>query len=104
MKTFFLCLIRPDFMQMLLISSLLFLLPLKRRPQWKRNAACLIPASVIMGSCSMMISMTLSQHGYGLKSISEIAARYGGLSRIQTDDDIFILSVLIPLPQQKMNP
>ena len=62
MKTFFLCLIRPDFMQMLLISSLLFLLPLKRRPQWKRNAACLIPASVIMGSCSMMISMTLLEY------------------------------------------
>lgn len=41
------------------------------------------------------------QHGYGLKSISSIAAQYGGVMRVQTDEDIFILSVLLPLPQEE---
>lgn len=51
MKTFFLCLCRPDFMQILLTSALLFLLPLKHRPHWKRNAVCLILPCIVLGSC-----------------------------------------------------
>jgi len=43
------------------------------------------------------------QHGYGLKSIAGIAARYGGAIRIQTDGDIFVLSVLLPLPPEKQD-
>lgn len=41
------------------------------------------------------------QHGYGLKSIMDIAARYGGMVRVQTDGDIFILSIFLPLPQKE---
>lgn len=38
------------------------------------------------------------QHGYGLKSIASIAQRYGGLLTINTEDGIFLLSILLPLP------
>lgn len=61
MKTFFLYLLRPDFMQILLLSTLLFLLPLKHRPRWKRNAAFLIPLCMPLGSCIQMLSISLSE-------------------------------------------
>ena len=39
-------------------------------------------------------------HGYGLESIRQVAARYGGTVDISTQEDIFTLSILLPLPQQ----
>ena len=145
MEALALYLIRPDFMQIILISGLFFLLPLEKRPRWKRNALCVILLGWAAGACLELLTNRLSeritfwsllflpnylvpllcvwllfrvctplpvrdavygaacayaaQHGYGLKSISGIAAQYGGAVRIQTDEDIFILSVLLPLPQ-----
>ena len=37
-------------------------------------------------------------HGFGIKSIRSIAERYGGTMNISTEDGIFLLSVLIPIP------
>ncbi len=37
-------------------------------------------------------------HGYGLKSIRSITARYGGVMDISAEDNIFRLNILIPLP------
>lgn len=149
MKMFLRYLFRPDFMQILLISVLLFLLPLKHRPRWKRNAVCLILPCVVLGSSLQMYFGAMSEHftawhffflpyylppllcgwllfrvcttlsvwetiygaacAYAAQHIafcvttilSDIVGRYGGLVRVQTDEDIFILSVLLPLPQKE---
>lgn len=37
-------------------------------------------------------------HGFGVGSIRSVTQRYGGTMDISTDDGIFVLSVLIPLP------
>lgn len=37
-------------------------------------------------------------HGFGLQSISAVAARYGGAVDVSAQDNIFCLSILIPLP------
>ncbi len=37
-------------------------------------------------------------HGFGIKSIQSITERYGGTMNISTEDGIFLLSVLIPIP------
>ncbi|MCC8065273.1 MAG: ATP-binding protein [Clostridiales bacterium] len=37
-------------------------------------------------------------HGYGLKSIRSITERYGGVMDIATEDSIFRLNILIPIP------
>ncbi len=39
-------------------------------------------------------------HGFGIKSIQSIAERYGGIMNISTEDGIFLLSILIPIPVQ----
>lgn len=39
-----------------------------------------------------------TDHGFGLQSISAIAARYGGAADVSAQDNIFCLSILIPLP------
>lgn len=39
------------------------------------------------------------EHGYGLRSIASIAQRYGGLLDVNTEDGIFLLSILLPLPK-----
>lgn len=41
-----------------------------------------------------------SNHGYGLKSIQRITERYGGIMNISSEDGIFMLSILIPIPVQ----
>lgn len=61
MTAFFRHLIRPDFMQIQLISALLFLLPLEHRPHWKRNALCAISLSAILGTCLQLFSIELSE-------------------------------------------
>lgn len=38
------------------------------------------------------------QHGFGLKSIASIAGQYGGVADVKTEDGLFLLSVMIPLP------
>lgn len=42
-----------------------------------------------------------SLHGFGMKSIKLIAEQYGGSIHIRTEDNQFILSVLLPLPNPK---
>lgn len=42
-----------------------------------------------------------SQHGFGLPSIREIVARYGGVLDIETKDHLFVLNILIPLPSEQ---
>lgn len=42
-------------------------------------------------------------HGYGLKSIKLIAEKYGGHASISLVDDMFVLDVLLPLPEEKKN-
>ena len=37
-------------------------------------------------------------HGFGLRSIQQTAQKYGGSMNISTDNNIFILSVMLPLP------
>ena len=37
-------------------------------------------------------------HGFGISSIRSVAQRYGGTMDISTEDGIFLLSVLIPIP------
>ena len=37
-------------------------------------------------------------HGFGLESIRQIAMRYGGSMDISTEDNLFTLSILLPLP------
>ncbi len=37
-----------------------------------------------------------SEHGYGIPSIRKIVERYGGVLDIETKQDIFLLSILIP--------
>lgn len=39
-----------------------------------------------------------AEHGYGIPSIREIAERYGGVVDIETNQEIFLLSILIPCP------
>ncbi len=41
------------------------------------------------------------EHGYGLQSIESIAQRYGGSMDIQTQDGVFLLSILLPVPIKK---
>ena len=41
-----------------------------------------------------------NNHGYGLKSIQRITERYGGIMNISSEDGIFLLSILIPIPVQ----
>lgn len=38
-------------------------------------------------------------HGYGVRSIREIASRYGGTMDIAAEDELFVLSILLPLPK-----
>lgn len=42
-------------------------------------------------------------HGFGLKSIREIASRYRGFLTIETDHCIFMLRITIPLQEQPQN-
>lgn len=37
-------------------------------------------------------------HGFGMKSIQYIAQKYNGTLHISTDNDLFVLSVLLPVP------
>ena len=37
-------------------------------------------------------------HGYGLKSIRSTAEKYGGSITISTENDIFLLCILLPCP------
>jgi hypothetical protein len=37
-------------------------------------------------------------HGYGTRSIKHIAEKYGGSMNIQTDGEVFILQITIPIP------
>ena len=37
------------------------------------------------------------QHGFGIKSIRQIAKKYGGSVSILTDNNLFTLSILIPI-------
>ncbi len=39
-------------------------------------------------------------YGYGLKSIQRITERYGGIMNISSEDGIFLLRILIPIPVQ----
>ncbi len=36
-------------------------------------------------------------HGYGLKSIEAVVDKYDGIVKIKTDDNWFVLSILIPI-------
>lgn len=38
------------------------------------------------------------QHGYGMESISDIAAKYGGATSYETEGNVFVLNVIVPLP------
>lgn len=42
-----------------------------------------------------------TNHGYGMKSIHQIAACYGGTVDITAENNIFLLSVLLPIPAEK---
>lgn len=37
-------------------------------------------------------------HGYGVRSMQEITNRYGGTMDITVEDEVFVLSILLPLP------
>lgn len=39
-------------------------------------------------------------HGYGLKGISQIVEKYDGALHIDTDDGLFTLSIILPLPEE----
>ena len=41
-------------------------------------------------------------HGYGLKSIRYIAAKYGGNAQISVADRIFTLQIMLPIPSEKL--
>ena len=41
-------------------------------------------------------------HGYGLKSIRYVAEKYGGVMTLETDENIFILNILIPYAGKEM--
>ena len=45
-----------------------------------------------------------TNHGYGIKSIRKIAEKYGGSLKIDTENNIFTLCVLLPLLKQFDNP
>lgn len=62
MKLFALFLIRPDFMQVLLVSGLLFLLPLEKQTHWQRNALCIIGLCWILGSALELLSYQITTH------------------------------------------
>ena len=38
-------------------------------------------------------------HGFGMKSMQYIAQKYGGTLHIDTDDDLFVLCILLPIPE-----
>lgn len=38
-------------------------------------------------------------HGFGMKSIQYITQKYNGTLHISTDDDLFVLSILLPIPK-----
>ena len=40
-------------------------------------------------------------HGIGLRSIRNIAKKYGGYASASTEDAVFILSILIPIPKEQ---
>lgn len=40
-------------------------------------------------------------HGFGLKSIKNVAEKYGGFFTVQTEDQIFLLRVTMPEPEEK---
>ncbi len=42
-----------------------------------------------------------ANHGFGLKSIQQTAKKYGGTTAVGTEDEWFVLKVLIPLPEQE---
>ena len=37
------------------------------------------------------------EHGYGMKSISSIVDKYGGILSVSVDHDIFTLNILFPV-------
>ena len=37
-------------------------------------------------------------HGYGLKSMKMVAEKYGGTMSINAEDEMFTLSIVIPVP------
>lgn len=41
-----------------------------------------------------------SEHGFGLTSIKRIAEKYGGNMKVSTDDDVFNLDIVIPIPNK----
>jgi sensor histidine kinase regulating citrate/malate metabolism len=41
-----------------------------------------------------------SYHGFGLKSIHMIAQKYGGSMTVTTENNWFILRILIPMPMK----
>jgi sensor histidine kinase regulating citrate/malate metabolism len=50
---------------------------------------------------SILTSKKDSQnHGYGLKGISQIVEKYDGALHIDTDDGLFTLSIILPLPEE----
>ncbi|WP_066586394.1 ATP-binding protein [Cellulomonas timonensis] len=44
------------------------------------------------------------RHGYGLKSIRYTAEKYGGSMTVNTEDDWFVLRILLPMPRARSGP
>jgi sensor histidine kinase regulating citrate/malate metabolism len=40
-------------------------------------------------------------HGFGVRSIRSIAERYQGSASVRTENGVFVLNVVIPLPKQE---
>ncbi|MGM9593006.1 MAG: ATP-binding protein [Candidatus Onthomonas sp.] len=61
MKDLFALLVRPDFMQGMLLACCLFLIPLKRRQNWQRRLAAVLTLSLLTGAG---LSMLVQQVGF----------------------------------------
>ena len=39
-----------------------------------------------------------SEHGYGMQSIQNVVERYGGEWKVQAEDQMFMLNIMLPIP------
>ena len=44
-----------------------------------------------------------TRHGFGLRSVQYITEKYGGTMHIGTEGDLFVVSLLIPVPRVPAN-
>lgn len=51
------------------------------------------------GGLPLTTKLDTANHGYGLKSIQYTVKKYGGRMTVKTEQDWFVLKVLIPLPE-----